>query len=71
MKSGTFLQFASAFCLCSLLGCAGLEQWKLNGWEVGPNYSPPAAATADHWIDAWQPGPGYGAGGRRPLVERL
>ena len=35
-----------------LAGCSGLSQWRHNGFEVGPNYCPPGAAVADHWIDA-------------------
>ena len=55
MKLGKVLQLSSVFLLFSLVGCAGLERWRLNGWEVGPNYSPPGAATANHWIDAGNP----------------
>jgi NodT family efflux transporter outer membrane factor (OMF) lipoprotein len=35
-----------------LAGCSGLAEWRHNSFEVGPNYCPPPAAVADHWIDA-------------------
>ena len=38
-----------------LAGCDGLGQWYRNGFKVGPNYSPPPAAIAEHWIDAYDP----------------
>jgi NodT family efflux transporter outer membrane factor (OMF) lipoprotein len=36
-------------------GCGGLGQWYKNGFKVGPNYGTPAAAVAEHWIDADNP----------------
>ena len=33
-------------------GCTSARQWVANGFQVGPEYCPPAAAVADNWIDA-------------------
>src|SRR5579862_8254267 len=33
-------------------GCTGPLEYIRNGFKVGPNYCPPAAAVADNWIDA-------------------
>ena len=38
--------------LCS--GC-GLSEWSRNGGKVGPNYNPPPAPVAAHWIDYQDP----------------
>ncbi len=35
----------------STAGCTSLRDYVRNGFKVGPNYCPPAAATAEHWID--------------------
>src|SRR5215218_3820050 len=43
-----------ALCLLSS-GCAGLKQWADNGFKVGPNYTPPPAPVAEHWIDYQRP----------------
>src|SRR5438445_800661 len=33
-------------------GCTSLQEYIQNGFKVGPNYSPPAAPVAEHWLDA-------------------
>jgi NodT family efflux transporter outer membrane factor (OMF) lipoprotein len=33
-------------------GCTGPLEWVKNGFKVGPNYCPPTAPVAIHWIDA-------------------
>jgi NodT family efflux transporter outer membrane factor (OMF) lipoprotein len=33
-------------------GCTSTRDYIHNGFKVGPNYCPPAAAVAQHWIDA-------------------
>ncbi len=49
----------SEWLLCALLsglaGCSGLQQWKANGFKVGPNYLRPCAATSASWIDDSSP----------------
>ncbi len=49
----------SEWLLCALLsglaGCSGLQQWKANGYKVGPNYLRPCAATSTGWIDEQSP----------------
>jgi len=35
-------------------GC-GLGEWARNGFKVGPNYKPPPAPIASHWIDYQRP----------------
>ena len=32
-------------------GCTSLRRWARQGFRVGPDYTPPAAPVADHWID--------------------
>ena len=32
-------------------GCTGVGQYLRNGLKVGPNYCPPDASVAEHWID--------------------
>ncbi|HEX4796083.1 MAG TPA: efflux transporter outer membrane subunit [Humisphaera sp.] len=41
--------------LCLFGGGCGLGEWARNGFKVGPNYKPPPAPIASHWID-YQPG---------------
>src|SRR3954467_18791 len=38
-------------------GCitTGPRQWIRNGFKVGPNYCPPPAPVAEHWIQASDP----------------
>jgi len=36
-------------------GCTGVRQYVDNGFKVGPNYCPPPAPVAEHWIDAADP----------------
>jgi NodT family efflux transporter outer membrane factor (OMF) lipoprotein len=36
-------------------GCGALKQWADNGFKVGPNYTPPPAPVAEHWIDYQRP----------------
>lgn len=38
--------------LCSAGCTTSLREYVHNGFKVGPNYCPPAAAVADRWIDA-------------------
>ena len=38
-----------------MTGCGSLGQWFHNGFKVGPDYCPPAANTAESWIDAHDP----------------
>jgi len=33
-------------------GCTSFSQYVRNGFKVGPNYCPPPAPVAEHWIDA-------------------
>lgn len=35
----------------SLSGCTSVHQYVQNGFKVGPNFCPPQACTAEHWID--------------------
>ncbi|MFZ1937346.1 MAG: TolC family protein [Thermoguttaceae bacterium] len=35
----------------SLSGCTSLQDYICNGFKVGPNYCPPPAPVAKHWID--------------------
>lgn len=44
-----------AVLLSGVVGCSGLEQWKANGYKVGPNYRRPCAATSVSWIDGQSP----------------
>jgi NodT family efflux transporter outer membrane factor (OMF) lipoprotein len=32
-------------------GCTSVGEYVRNGFKVGPNYSPPGASVAEHWID--------------------
>jgi len=43
---------AAAVVLLACCGCTGPIQYFRNGFKVGPNYCPPAAPVAEHWIDA-------------------
>ena len=36
----------------SASGCTSPSEYLRNGFKVGPNYRPPAAPVAEHWIDA-------------------
>jgi NodT family efflux transporter outer membrane factor (OMF) lipoprotein len=36
----------------STCGCTSLSDYIHNGFKVGPNYCPPSAPVASHWIDA-------------------
>ncbi|QDT48957.1 Outer membrane protein OprM precursor [Symmachiella dynata] len=36
---------------CMLASGCGLSQWVQNGFQVGPDYHPPAASVSEHWID--------------------
>ena len=37
------------------VGCTGWNEYLHNNFKVGPNYRPPCAATAEHWIDSGNP----------------
>src|SRR4051812_203543 len=41
--------------LCLLASGCGLDEWVRNGFKVGPNYKPPPAPIASHWIDYQRP----------------
>lgn len=41
--------------LTGAVGCAGLQEWKENGYKVGPNYRRPCAKTSTGWIDSQSP----------------
>jgi NodT family efflux transporter outer membrane factor (OMF) lipoprotein len=41
--------------LLMLTGCTSFQDYVQNGFKVGPNYCPPAAAVAESWIDAANP----------------
>ena len=43
---------AVAVLVVSLTGCTSLHDYLHNGFKVGPNYCPPDAPVAEHWIDA-------------------
>jgi len=47
----TALATAAAVLLCCC-GCTGPVEYVRNGFKVGPNYGPPPASVAEHWIDA-------------------
>jgi NodT family efflux transporter outer membrane factor (OMF) lipoprotein len=36
----------------AIAGCTPFEQYRANGYKVGPNYCRPHADVADHWIDS-------------------
>ncbi len=38
--------------MLALSGCTSFSDYVRNGFKVGPNYCPPQAAAAKHWIDA-------------------
>lgn len=41
--------------LLLLAGCTTFQDYVRNGFKVGPNYCPPSAPVADHWIDDRNP----------------
>ena len=43
---------AVALLVVSLSGCTSFHDYIHNGFKVGPNYCPPKAPVAEHWIDA-------------------
>ena len=43
---------AMSFLAVSVCGCTSLSDYVRNGFKVGPNYCPPKAPVAEHWIDA-------------------
>jgi NodT family efflux transporter outer membrane factor (OMF) lipoprotein len=45
------LAVCGAVGLC-LSGCTSFKEYKANGYKVGPNYAPPPAPVATHWIEA-------------------
>ncbi|MCY2991960.1 MAG: TolC family protein [Planctomycetota bacterium] len=38
--------------LLALSGCTSVRDYVNNGFKVGPNYAPPLAEVAEHWIDS-------------------
>ena len=49
---------AGMLLLVALSGCTSWRDYVRNGFKVGPNYCPPAAPVADHWIDDRDPNVG-------------
>ncbi len=43
--------FIAAAVILSVTGCTSLHDYVHNGFKVGPNYCPPPAPVAEHWID--------------------
>ncbi len=46
------LRLCFALCLLMLGGCTGIREYFNNDCKVGPDYTPPCAPVACHWIDA-------------------
>lgn len=51
-----FLTVCVAIAAGLLAGCTSVSEWWHNGFKVGPDYRRAAAAVADGWIDADNPG---------------
>ena len=51
----TSLQLSATCLLLAACGCTSFPEWFHNGFKVGPNYSPPAVATPQRWIDEDNP----------------
>lgn len=49
-QSGWIVLLAAA-CVVPLSGCTSFRDYVHNGFKVGPNYCPPPAPVAQHWID--------------------
>ena len=49
---------AGVMLLAVTAGCTSWSDYIRNGFKVGPNYCPPAAPVADHWIDDASPNVG-------------
>ena len=49
---------AAMLLLATLSGCTSWRDYVRNGFKVGPNYCPPGAPVADHWIDDRDPNVG-------------
>ena len=43
---------AAATLVVAASGCTSFHDYIHNGFKVGPNYCPPKAPVAEHWIDA-------------------
>jgi len=52
LQPGPTALAAIAAMVLSGSGCTGVRQYVDNGFKVGPNYCPPQAPVAEHWIDA-------------------
>ncbi|MBN2296320.1 MAG: efflux transporter outer membrane subunit [Pirellulales bacterium] len=52
IQKAWILLVVAAICLA---GCTSLKQYVHNGFKVGPNYHPPLAPVAQHWIDTNSP----------------
>ena len=50
LRSG-FIATAAAALVISAGGCTSFHDYIHNGFKVGPNYCPPQAPVAEHWID--------------------
>jgi outer membrane protein TolC len=55
LQPGPTALAAIAAMVLSGSGCTGVRQYLDNGFKVGPNYCPPRAPVAEHWIDAADP----------------
>jgi NodT family efflux transporter outer membrane factor (OMF) lipoprotein len=51
MRGGQSI-FVLSVAMLLVAGCTPWREYKANGCKVGPNYSPPHADVAEHWIDA-------------------
>ncbi len=56
--STKWLSLVAGVLLIAQSGCTSWQDYVRNGFKVGPNYCPPAAAVADHWIDDRDPSVG-------------
>jgi NodT family efflux transporter outer membrane factor (OMF) lipoprotein len=55
-KASRLLCFAAgSLLLVAISGCTSWRDYVHNGFKVGPNYCPPGAPVADHWIDDQNP----------------
>lgn len=51
-KCSLLLGCAMVALAIAMAGCTPWDEYKANGFKVGPNYHKPCAAVADQWIDA-------------------
>lgn len=53
MRQLRFILFLAM--LPQLLGCAGLGEWRRNGFKLGPDHKRPVVPVADDWIESEDP----------------